>query len=772
MTGLLSEKAFSRRSFVKGGGAMIVGFTGAAALVGNAGAADSPFASNGGMPSDGGATTPLNSPDSFVTIYADNTALIKTGRVELGQGSTTGLLLLAAEELDMDMSQLAFARNDTNVTPDTGLTAGSSSIATAGPELRNALAYAKQALLGMGATNLGVPVANLTVSKGVISGGGKTVTYGQLVGGKLFNITTPGTSLNPGVSPAKPVSAYTQVGISRVQRVDIPAKVIGTYVFIHNVRVPGMLHGRIVRTRGQGAYGDGTAPNILSVDPSSISHIPGAKVLQRNNFLGVVAPKEYDAIQAAAQLKVTWAALPPVAGSGGIWTQMRTFDSTGKVPAAISANTGNFDSAFASAAHTVNQSYNYPYNGHMPIGPACAVADVTPNGALVMANTQSCYAVRTKLQVVLNLPINQIRVQYYEGASSFGNSPARYDSSQAAAVLSQLAGAPVRLQFMRWDEHGWDNYGPAQLMDIQGGVDANGNLTAIQYTQFAIPGISQTLDDPTRQQVGVPLPAPGLGVADTSNSGTQYNVPNRRVISKSLPLFDNYFKTSSLRAPQAPQTVFGFEQMIDELAHAANMDPYQFRLQNISTTQQNQWRDALVATAKLANWQPKVSGSNLSKENVVTGRGIALGGFANSQAGVVVDITVNKKTGKITIDHAYTAQVAGLSVYLPGVENQLEGNLVMGASRALLEDVVFNKSQVTSLDWVTYPILRFVDSPKVSRLVVQRTDLVSTGSGEPPIVPMPAAAANALFDATGVRLRSAPLTPARVRAALKAAGVS
>jgi nicotinate dehydrogenase subunit B len=768
MTGFMHEKEFSRRTFLKGGGVLIVGCSAmGAGLAGKAQAADSPFASNG--------SPDLGQVDPFVAIHADNTATIKTGRVELGQGSTTGMLILAAEELDMDVSQLVFARNDTNVTPDTGLTAGSSTISSAGPRLRSAASNARQALLGMAATQLGVPVSSLSVSKGVVSGGGKTITYGQLIGDKLFNIAMP-QSINPGVAPSKAVSSYKLVGIARVPRVDIPAKVAGTYVFVHNIRVPGMLHGRLVRPRGQGAYGDGTAPAILSVDESSIAHIPGAKVVKRANFLGVVAPKEYDAIQAAAQLKVKWAPMPPVSGSGNIWKQMRAFDAAGQAPARIAATAGNFDTGFASAAKTVSASYTHHYNGHMPIGPACAVAEVTADGALVMANTQSCYAVRTKLQAILGLPLNKIRVQYYEGASSFGNSPARYDSSQAAAVMSQLAGAPVRLQFMRWDEHGWDNYGPAQLMDIRGGVDAKGNIVAFEYTHFGIPGISQTLDDPTRQQVGVPLPAPSLGPVDTSNSGTQYNIPNRRVIAKSLPLFNNYFKTSSLRAPQAPQTTFGSEQMIDELAYAAGMDPYQFRLQNITTAQVNdgfsQWRDVLVGAAKLANWQPRVAASNLSTANVVTGRGIAVGGFAGSQAGVAVEIEVNKKTGKIVVKHAYTAQVAGLSVYLPGVEQQMDGNLVMGASRALFEEVAFNKAQVTSLDWVSYPIMRFKDSPQTSYTIVQRTDLIPTGSGEPPAVPIAAAIANAFFDATGVRLREAPMTPSRVRAALKTAGVA
>jgi nicotinate dehydrogenase subunit B len=764
MTGLLHEKEFSRTAFLKGGGAMLVGFSLAGAgLAGKAQAADSPFASNG--------SPDLGQVDTFVVIHADNTATIKTGRVELGQGSTTGMLVLAAEELDMDVGQLKFAINDTNVTPDTGLTAGSSTISSVGPRVRSAAATARQVLLGMAATQLGVPVASMSVSKGVISGGGKTVTYGQLIGDKLFNVTMASPSVNPGVAPSKPISSYKLVGISRVPRVDIPAKVDGTYVFVHNIRVPGMLHGRLVRPRGQGAYGDGTAPAVLSIDEKSISHIPGARVVQRGNFVGVVAPREYDAIQAAAQLKVKWAPMPTVSGSGNMWKQMRAFDSAGQAPARIAAQNGNnFDSAFASAAKTVSASYMHAYNGHMPIGPACAVADVTPEGALVMANTQSCYAVRTKLAAILPLPLNKIRVVYYEGASSFGNSPARYDSSQAAAVMSQLAGAPVRLQFMRWDEHGWDNYGPAQLMDMRGGVDANGKIVAFEYTHFGIPGISQTLDDPTRQQVGVPLPAPGLGAVDTTNSGTQYNITNRRVIAKSLPLFNNYFKTSSLRAPQAPQTCFGSEQFIDELAHAAGMDPYQFRLQNITTADQNQWRDVLVGVAKLAKWQPKVSGSTLSDANVVRGRGIALGAFAGSQAGVVVDIEVNKKTGKIIVTDAYASQVAGLSVYLPGVEQQMDGNLVMGASRALSEAVTFNKAQVTSLDWVSYPIMRFKESPRTYYSIVQRTDLVPTGSGEPPAAPIPASIANAFFDATGVRIREAPMTPARVRAVLRAAG--
>src|SRR5262245_27884096 len=243
MTEILS-KELSRKSFVKGGGAMIVGLSVAGAgVAGKAHAAESPFASNG--PFD------LNAVDTFVTIHADNTGSIKSGRVEMGQFSNMGLVLIAAEELDMDVTQLTHVRHDTNVTPDTGNTAGSSTISTVGPRIRSAAATAKQALLGMAATQLGVPVSPLSVSKGVVSGGGKTITYGQLIGDKLFNVQMASPTLNPGQAPAKAVGSYKLVGLARPPQIDIPAKVTGKYTYVHNIRIPGMLHGRLVRPRGQ-----------------------------------------------------------------------------------------------------------------------------------------------------------------------------------------------------------------------------------------------------------------------------------------------------------------------------------------------------------------------------------------------------------------------------------------------------------------------------------------------------------------------------------------
>jgi CO/xanthine dehydrogenase Mo-binding subunit len=759
MTEML-KKEFSRSSFVKGGGAMIVGMTiGGAALAGKAQAADSPFASNG--PPD------IQAVDSFIAVHSDNTVSVKTGRVELGQGSNMGLMMIAAEELDMDISQMKFVTHDTNITPNTGGTFGSSSIASAGPRVRSAAATAKQALLGLAATQLGVSASSLTVSKGVVSGGGKSVTYGALIGDKLFNVRMAAASVNPGAAPSKAISAYTLVTKQRVPRVDIPDKVTGRYVYVQNIRIPGMLHGRIVRPRGQGAYGDGTMPKIISVDEGSIKHINGVRVVRRNDFLGVVGEQEYAVIQAAAQLKVTYADPPKIASSGNLWKSMRDFDSAGQAPARIAVSTGNFDSAYASAPVKASGTYKHQYNGHMPIGPTAAIAHVTKDGALVMANTQDAYTMRTRIAGLLSLPENKVRIQYWEGAGSFGNAPARHDGGQAAAVMSQLAGAPVRLQFMRWDEHGWDNYGPAIMADIRAAADSSGKIVAYEFTGFGMAAIGL---DPTTQHVGTAVPTPGAGALDTTNSGTQYDIANRRVIGKTVPLLNNYFKTSTMRAPQAPQTTFASEQLIDELAYAAKADPYEFRLKNISTTDQNRWRDVLVGVAKLANWKPKVAASNLSSGNVVTGRGLGLGSYAGSQAGVVADIEVNKQTGKILVKHAFVTQVSGLGVSIEGLESQMMGSMMMGTSRTLHEAVAFDTKRVTGLDWVTYPILRFKDHPNITYTVTQRLDLPSSGAGEPPDAAIPAAIANAFFDATGVRIRETPLTPARVRGVLRAAG--
>ena len=455
----IMNKEFSRKSFLKGGGAMIVGFSAVAAGVGREGAGRrEPVCQQ--RPARPCAV------DSWIAIHADNTVSVMSGAIELGQGTSVGIAVIAAEELDVDLKQMRFVNQDTNVTPNTGQMAASASIENRGPMVRAAAVEARKALLGLASTSLGVPVAALTVASGVVSGGGKSVTYGELLGDKLFSVTMPASyGLTTAAAAArtaragrrragaKPISQYKLVGTDQV-RFDIPAKVTGSFTYVHNIKVPGMLHARVVRPRGQSAY-PGGAP-VVSVDESSIGHIPGARLLRKGDFLAVVAEQEYVAVQAAAQLKVTWADPPASSGSGNSGSRCATFDAAGQAPARIQLNTGDVNRAFATAATTVSATYMHNQPGHLPIGPSCAVADVRPNGAVVFTNTQRVYTTRDLLVDLLGLPVNSVRVIYREGSSCFGASPYD-DAALAAALTSQLAGRPVRLQFMRWDEHGWDN---------------------------------------------------------------------------------------------------------------------------------------------------------------------------------------------------------------------------------------------------------------------------------------------------------------------------
>jgi CO/xanthine dehydrogenase Mo-binding subunit len=675
--------------------------------------------------------------------------------------------------------------------------------------VRAAAAYAYQTLLGLAATKLNVPASALSVKTGVVSGGGQSLKYSDLLGGQLFNVTMPAATatLNAGQAPAKPVANYTLIGTSPA-RIDIPAKVTGSYTYVQNVRVPGMLHGRVVRPRGQGGV---TSVNNQpqSVDPSSIAHIPGAHVVQIQNFLGVVAPKEYDAIQAAAQLKVVWKSDPLLAGTGNFWQTCRAQDaaglcqavynsaaSTGNAATPGDGQSGNVPAGLASAAKVLSATYTYEFNGHMSIGPTCAVADVTPTGATIFCNAQTISGVPTTLSPILSMPPQNIRAFYVEGSSSYGGNPTT-DVYTAAAVMSQAVKKPVRLQFMRWDEHGWDNYSPATIYDVRAGIDGSGNWTAVDWTTF---GQANSGLVPTNELIGAgtwPAVAPQGKQATSADQMYKVSTLNKRLLIKSLPMYQGGFRSAFFRAPNAPQAHFAAEQIVDELAHAANMDPVAFRRQNIdgSTVYGARWLSVLDAATKAANWKPKVSASIGQTGITRTGRGFGFGIFGNSQLGMVADIEVSMKTGKITAKHLYIASNHGITMSPGLVANQVSGGAIMGLSRSLYEEVVFSKERVTSLDWVTYPILRFKDSPAVTTVVVApgvnltvvpgaensiaagntaalAQGWLTTGGAEPGVAPPAGAIANAFFDATGVRIRQSPMTAARVRATLKAAGVA
>jgi CO/xanthine dehydrogenase Mo-binding subunit len=757
MSDVLSKEV-SRKAFLKGGGALVVGFSLAGAgLAGRAAGASS-----------AGYLPPTNQVDSYLTVTPDNMVLFRSSQIEVGTGVTTGLMMIVAEELDLSPAQVRHGPWDSWQVVNTGSTGGSTGIqSSAGPALRAAAATAKQALLKLASSSLGVPVTSLGVKDGVVSGGGKTVTYGQLVGGKLLNTALVAPKLNPGEAPAKPVDQYKLVG-TRVPRIELPDKISGSYTYVHNVRIPGMQHARVVRPRGQGPFGTG-AP-IESVDESSIRHIPGARVVRDRDFLAVVAPREYDAVQAAATLKVTWKESPMLSTSGNLFSKMRADDSAGHAKAAFRMNTGNVDAALKTAAKSVSATYQYHYGSRAVIGPSCAVADVRGDTATIFSSSQNLLGTVTSVAGLLGLQAKNVRAYYYEGASSFGSGQSAGEAVKAAALISKLAGVPVRMQLMRWDETGWDYFQAAQIVDARAGVAARGKLVAYDSTLLQQP--YSTSIDITSELTGAPYPSAMTGARiDDPSVGDAYPAPNKRLTGKTLDVYKGYFRGASMRSGGEGQlAAFASEQLIDEMAYAAKMDPIEFRLLNMT---EDKWISATRAARDVSKWQTGVAARNLSSANVVTGRGFAAGTHGTAAiSAAVVDIQVDKKTGKITVKHVYNAIDAGLVVNPDGVENQMVGGATMGVSRALTEELPFTKTRVTAIDWVTYPILRFKDAPKMTNIVLQRPDKLPLGAGEPPIAPLPAAIANAFFDATGVRIRIGPMTPARVRGVLQAAGAA
>ncbi len=733
-----------RREFLKTGGALIIGFS----------LRDVGSAQTAARGTRGTAAGPPDAKqiDTWLAIHADNTATVYLGFVELGQGNSTALPQIAAEELDLGMNQVSTVRIDTNVTPNQGGTYSSASVARGGPQVRTAAAEARAALLEMASKKLNAPVERLTVQKGIVSVMGspeRQVSYGELVGDKPFNLAFTGKA------PVKEATSYELVGVS-VPRRDTPDKVAGKYVYMQHARVEGMLHGRVVRPRGQGAYGAGA--KVLALDEGSIRGIGGARVVRKGDFLGVVAENEWDAIRAAQQLKVTWDTNPSLPGNDGLYEKMRA----GQTQDRVVLQKGDVAAALEKGPHVVSFHARAPYQAHAPFGPNCALADVKADSAVVMSSTQDVYGTRNTLAKLLGLPVDKVRVQYYEGSGTYGHS-CYDDVAQASAVMSQLAGKPVRLQFMRWDELGWDNYGPAHVGEVRAAADANGKIIAYEYEGWHH---NWSNVETTSQLTGVPAAEWATAAAQQVNPlacGGMYNIPNIRLVNHKVNGLE-YLKAAWLRSPLDLSFSFTSEQAIDQLAYLAGTDPHEFRQRNILDAR---WQGVLDAVAQAAKWTPRRAASNLSDAKVVTGRGIGLGTHLQSWGAAVAEIEVNKETGKIRAKHMYGAIDAGMVVNPGNVESQIMGQMVQTVSRMLLEEVKFSKSAVTSLDWASYPILRFEECPEITPVVVQRLDQKSSGAGEEAMAAAAGAMANAFFDATGVRMREFPMTPERVLAALR-----
>jgi len=730
----------TRREFIRSGGALIVGFS-----LGDVLRAQAP------VPQATARSLDLKQVDTWLAIHADNTATVYIGFAELGQGASTALLQVAGEELDLDMSQMKTVPLDTTVSPNQGGTYSSAAINRGSPQVRSAAAEARRALLQLASTRLNAPVDQLTVTRGMVSVAGspqRSVAYGDLLGDKRFNVEVSGSA------PMKAAGGYRLVATSP-PRNDMPDKVSGRYAYMQHVRLPNMLHGRVIRPSGQSALG--VTPKAMLVDEASIRGIP-ARVLRRGDFIGVVAEREWDAVRAARALTVEWEIRAALPGTPQLHERMRGDATQDRVV----TERGDVEAAFAAAPHVVKQLGRGPYQAHAAFGPNCAVADVRADRAVVISPTQDIYGTRTMLTRLLNLPVERIQVRYQEGASNYGHG-CQDDVTQAAAILSQMAGAPVRVQFMRADEHGWDNYGPAHVGEVRAAADAQGRIVAYEYHGWQH---NWSNVEASAQLTGVvPADREGSAAQQVSplNLGSMYDAANLRLVNHRVPGL-GYLRGAWLRSPLDLSFSFASEQAIDQLAYLLKADPLEFRRQNIKDPR---WLGVLNAAAEAAKWQSRRAAGNLSKERVVRGRGIAVGTHLASYGGAVAELEVDKQTGRVTIRHLYGAIDAGLAVNPGNIENQISGQLVQTASRMLLEEIQFDTRQVTSLDWNSYPILRFADVPEVTPIVVQRLGERSTGAGEEVMAAAAAAIANAFFDATGVRMEQYPLTPARVLAALR-----
>jgi nicotinate dehydrogenase subunit B len=495
---------------------------------------------------------------------------------------------------------------------------------------------------------------------------------------------------------------------------------------------------------------------VVSIDEQSIRKIP-ARVLRRGNFVGVVAAREWDAVRAARDLKIAWDVDAVLPGNAKLHDRMRAEPTQDRVV----LQRGDVAAAFAGAAHVVTQIGRGPYQAHAALGPNCAVADVRSDGATIVSPTQDIYGTRTVLARFLDLPADRIQVRYQEGASNYGHG-CQDDVTEAAALLSQLAGAPVRVQFMRADEHGWDNYGPAHLGEARVAADASGRIVAYEYHGWQHNWMNV---EPSAQLAGTP-PVDREGSAAQQVSpldlGSMYEAANLMLVNHRVPAA-GYLRGAWLRSPLDLSFSFASEQAIDQLAYEMQADPWQFRARNIKDPR---WLGVLNAAAEAAKWQPRRAASHGTSSRVVRGRGIAVGTHLASYGGAVAEIEVDTQRAAVRVVQLYGALDAGLVVNPGNVENQISGQLIQTASRMLKEEVLFDTSQVTSLDWSSYAIVRFADCPAVTPIVVQRLNERSTGAGEEVMAAAAAAIANAFFDATGVRMEEYPLTPTRVRDAL------
>lgn len=757
----------NRRDFVKTTGALVVGLA----------ANDSLFARLAQSPG------PYPDPDflqldSWIVIRADNTATFFVGKTDLGQGTGTAFRQIMSDELDIAFDKTSCVMGSTHNTVDQGGSGGSDALQTDGYPMRRVAAEARRVLLEMAAKQLGVPVSHLAVSDGVVSvtedntTGVGSLTYGDLIGGRQFNVTLSGknTDTTTGIAKLKPVQEMKNVGKSP-QRHDIPGKVDGTVKWAVDMTAPGMVHARNVKPPVAGA-------TLVSIDEASIRNIPGlVKVVSKGNYVAVVFEREENAIRAARQLKVEWKkpATAPFPSSENLFTYMRTAapSSTGKP-----VETGNVDAALANAATVIEAEYDVPFQGHTSIGPAHAMADPSNGQMTIYTNDMKSYGMRNGVAQFLGMPRDQVRVIWMDGPQGYGRTAAD-DAGFEAAYLAKEIGRPVKVQWSRAEETAWDTKGPAYAVKMRGGLDAQGNVVALHYDACAADhnhlGYNEHETVLISQLMGTRKSPVSQGRASLPSD--MYAIANRKSTTRVVPLpmpFETPLRTGNLRDPDGPQVQFALESFIDELAHKAKADPVEFRLRMLqaSTQDDSGFKRArsiacIKAAAEKFGWDPRPSPRgdkpSGSSGDILTGRGIAYAYRSQTIVATIVEVEVNKQTGRIWAKRIVVAHDCGLVINPEALVRVVEAGALYGLSRALHEEVKFDAEKVTSVDWVTHPTLRHEDTPERIDVVIvngdpnpNRPDLQHYGAGETMVKPMLAAVANAVFDATGVRMRRVP----------------
>ena len=741
----MAALSISRRSFLAAGGVLVVGL----GLDGVGRASAQTVASADRFL---GKSLAPDAVDSFLAVHADGSVTLFVGKVDIGTGGRIAMRQIVGEELDVPLERIAMIEGDTALTPNQGATAGSYGIARGGTQLRHAAATARQALLAQAAQRLGRPAGDLQIVDGVVRAkdGTGAVTYGELIGDRAFSLKVDGGA------PLKAPQSFRFIGKS-LPRPDLPAKVTGRHRYLHDLTLPSMLHARVIRPPAHGA-------TLVSVDESSVAAIGGARVVRIQNFLAVVAEREWDAVRAARALQCKWTAGTGLPDSTKEFDTMR---ASRVVRDQEIAKRGDLSalSAPAPGMRALAASYRWPIQTHGSIGPSCGVADVRADRATVWSSSQNTHGFQTTCARLLGLERDRVRVIYLDGAGSYGPNGAD-DAAAEAALLSKTLGKPVRVQWTRQEEHGLDPKGPAQLLELRAAVDADGEVAAWE-TQAWLPIATANLPNIpllSLDAAGIPqTPGRSTGLI-YQNVDPPYTMPNVNAVVHWIP--DAPLRTSAIRAPGKVANTFAVESFVDEIAALARVDPVEFRLRRLTNPRGLEVLRRLTARM---GWQPRPSPRPVDpKAAVLTGRGIAYIHYKHEETLVAMgmEVAVERATGRIRVTRVVCAQDCGLMINPDCVQSQLEGNIIQTLSRTLHEEIVYDRNGVTTVDWASYPILTFPEVPALEFELIQRLDQPPLGVGEAASTPVPAALGNAVFDATGVRLRTVPFRADRVKAAL------